>query len=265
MRAPHVLALVLLTAPALAAPILAAPALAAEGRVQQPPEPALRNFSAADKLTLASELLNLPSRDLADNGSSDPAACRAIAETFASGYGIAFLEPNVMTTTARPDELRTVEGQCPALVLDEVTLPRLGKLRARRNFSLYFLARPVAGMAVGVFLGERWCKEGTGARAPCPAPHTAKAFDLNSCKIVATETMPQRIVANGKSNYIQGMLEYRNEYYFANIGDVCESETKGVTGVTMDVTSVEQTGGKPKLQCSLSTVPKSRCAQPAKR
>lgn len=252
MRASHVLAFAL----------LAAPVLAAEGRVQQPPEPALRNFSAAEKLTLASELLNLPSRDLADNGSSDAGACRAIAETFASGYGIAFLEPNVMTTTARPDELRTVEGQCPALVLDEVTLPRLGKVRARRNFSLYFLARPITGMAVGVFSGERWCKEGAGARTPCPAPQTAKAFDLNSCKIVATETMPQRNVANGKANYIQGVLEYRNDYYFANIGDVCETETPGVTGVTMDITSVEQVGGKPKLQCSLSTVPKSRCVAP---
>lgn len=246
----------------LAFALLATPGVAAEGRVQQPPEAALRNFSAAEKLTLASELLNLPSRDLADNGSNDPDACRAIAETFASGYGIAFLEPNVMTTTARPDELRTVEGQCPALVLDVATLPRVGTVRARRNFSLYFLARPIGGMAVGVFQGERWCKEGTRNGVPCPAPQTARAFDLNSCKIVATEIMPARTVANGKANYIQGMLEYRNEYLFANIGDVCETETPGVTGITMDITSVEQIGGKPKLQCSLSTVPKSRCVAP---
>ncbi len=257
MRAPFLFTCTVLACAGL-------PALAADGRVQQPPEPALRNFTAAEKLTLAHEMLDLPSRDLADNGSSDPGACRAMAETFAAGQGIVFLEPDVMTTTARPDELRTVEGQCPAVVLDEVTLPRLGAVRARRNFSLYFLARPVAGMAVGVFSAERWCKEGVGARAPCPAPQTAKAFDINSCKIFATETMPTRQVAGGKSNYVQGVLEYRNDYYFASIGDVCETETKGVTGVTMDVTSVELAGGKPKLRCSLSTVPKSRCA-PAKR
>lgn len=241
---------------------LAGPALAADGRVQQPPEPTLRNFSAAEKLALAHEMLNLPSRDLADNGSSDADACRAMAETFAAGEGIRFLEPDVMTTTARPDELRTVEGQCPGVVLDEVNLPRIGQVRARRNFSLYFLARPVSGMAIGVFQAERWCKESVGARAPCPAPQTAKAFDLNSCKVVTTETMPARTVANGKANYVQGVLEYRNGYYFANIGDVCETAVPGVAGITMDVTSVEQPGGKPKLRCSLSTVPKSRCVPP---
>lgn len=251
---------------ALSLVALAAPALAADGtRMQQPPEAALRNFSAADKLAAVTELLNMPARDLADNGSSDPEACRAMAETFASGYGIAFLEPSVLTTTARPDELRTVEGQCPGLVLDEVTQPRLGSVRARRNFSLYFLARPVSGMAMSVFLGERWCKEGANARVPCPAPQVAKAFDINSCKIVATETMPARSVTAGKSNYTQGVIEYRNEYYFANIGDVCETPVKDVTGVTMDVTSVEQVGGKPKLHCSLSTVPKARCVVAPKR
>ena len=251
MRTPYVLAIVLATTPVFAA-----------DRVAQPPEPALRNFTAAEKLALVNELLSLPSRDLADNGSSDPGACRAMAETFAAGQGIVFLEPDVLTTTARPDELRTVEGQCPALILDEVTLPRLGTVRARRNFSLYFLARPVMGMAVGVFQAERWCKEGVSGRTPCPAPQTAKAFDINSCKIIASETMPARNVANGKSNYFQGVLDYRNDYYFASIGDVCETETKGVTGITMDVTSVEQVGGKPKLQCSLSTIPKSRCTPP---
>ncbi|MBX7200003.1 MAG: hypothetical protein K1X51_11610 [Rhodospirillaceae bacterium] len=252
MRALYVFAMVLASAPALAA----------DGRVQQPPEPALHNLSAAEKLAQAHEWLNLPSRDLADNGSSDADACRAIAETFAAGDGIRFLEPDVMTTTARPDELRTVEGQCRGLVLDEVTLPRLGQLRARRNFSLYFLARPVNGMAMSVFSAERWCKDGVGARAPCTAPQTARAFDLNSCKVVATETMPARNVTNGRSNYVQGVLEYRNDYYFANIGDVCETATPGVTGITMDITSVELAGGKPKLSCSLSTVPKARCVQP---
>lgn len=245
--------------------LLASPVLAADGvKVQQPPEPNLRNFSAAEKLSLVHDMLNLPSRDLADNGSSDADACRAMAETFAAGEGIRFLEPDVMTTTARPDELRTVEGQCPGVTLDEVTLPKIGAVRARRNFSLYFLARPVTGMAAGVFMAERWCKESANSRVPCPAPQTVKAFDLNACKVFATETLPTREVEGGRSNYIQGVLEYRNDYYIANIGDVCETPVKGVTGVTMDVISVEQAGGKPKLSCSLSTVPKARCV-PAKK
>src|SRR3954466_3958997 len=84
--------------------------------VQQPPEPALRNFSADEKLAIVHDILaTVPARDLADNGSSDAAACRAMVETFSAGAGIQFLEPDVLTTTARPDELRTIEGQCPGL------------------------------------------------------------------------------------------------------------------------------------------------------
>lgn len=256
MRTFHILAAALLAA----SPVLAADAV----HVPQPPEPALRNFSAAEKLNIVHDLMKLPAREMADNGSSDLEACRAMAETFLAGQGIQFLEPDVLTTTARPDELRTVQGQCPSVVLDETTLPKIGPVRARRNFGLYFLARPIDRMAVGVFTAERWCKESAGLRTPCPAPQTAKAFDLNSCKVFATDVMPARTVANGKTNYVQGVIEYRNEYYFANIGDVCETATKGVTGYTMDVTSIEQVNGKPKLHCSLSTPAKTRCAPASK-
>ena len=246
---------------------LSLPALADSPPVQQPPEPALRNFSADEKLAIAHDILStVPARDLADNGSSDADACRAMVETFSAGAGIQFLEPDVLTTTARPDELRTIEGQCPGLILDEATVPKIGVVRARRNFSLYFLARPVNGMAMGVFTGERWCKDNAGAKTPCPAPQAVRMFDINSCKIVSTTSFPPRTVSpERKSNYVQGVVEYRNGYYLANVGDVCEpDQAKDVSGYAFDVTSVEQVGGAPKLHCSLSTPAKARCV-PSKK
>ena len=235
--------------------------------IDQPPEAALRNLTAEEKLAIVHDLMSAtPARDLADNDSSDVEACRAIAETFSAGEGIKFLEPNIMTTTARPDELRTIEGQCPALVLDQATLPKAGAVRARRNFSLYFIPKPIAGMAMSVFMGERWCKESAGARTPCAADQTVKAFDINSCKIITTEILPPRsVAADGKSNYIQGLVEYRNDYYIANIGDVCApDQAKNVSGYAFDISAVEQVNGAPKLRCSLSTPAKARCA-PARK
>ena len=249
----------------ICAALLAFPALAAERSIDQPPEPSLRNLTADEKLAVVHDMMSAaPARDLTDNGSSDVEACRAMAETFSAGEGIKFLEPNIMTTTARPDELRTIEGQCPALVLDQTTLPKIGAVRARRNFSLYFLAKPVSGMAMGVFTAERWCKENANARTPCPAPQTVKTFDINSCRIIGTEILPPRTFAtDGKSNYIQGIVEYRNAYYIANVGDVCgPGEAKNVSGYAFDITSVELTNGAPSLRCSLSTPAKARCTPP---
>ena len=234
--------------------------------IDQPPEAALRNLTAEEKLAVVHELMSAtPARDLSDNGSSDVEACRAMAETFSAGEGIKFLEPNILTTTARPDELRTIEGQCPALVLDQATLSKTGVVRARRNFSLYFIPKPIAGMAMSVFTAERWCKDNVGARTPCTADQTVKTFDINSCKIVSTEILPPRsVTADGKSNYIQGVVEYRNDYYIANIGDVCAPDQAKVAGYAFDISAVEQVNGAPKLRCSLSTPAKARCA-PAKK
>ncbi|MHB1204139.1 MAG: hypothetical protein ACYCZX_01115 [Rhodospirillaceae bacterium] len=250
----------------LAALIGALPAsLGAQERppIFQPPEPALHNLTADEKLAAVQDIMSwVPVRELADDGSTDDKACRAMAEDIAAGGNVKFLEPDALGATARPDDLRTIEGQCPALILDETTVPKIGRTRATRNFSIYVLQRPINGIAASVFYAERWCAERAKAGAPCPAPGTVKAFDLNSCTIFNTETLPPRVANTAQpSSYVQGVMEYLGEYYIANVGDACPlDQAKKLKKYTFEISSVQPGADKsPKVRCRLSANANVRC------
>jgi hypothetical protein len=229
----------------------------------QPPEAGLHNFTADEKLTALQDIMAwVPVRELADDGSTDDTACRAMAEDIAAGGNVKFLTPDAMGVTARPDDMRTIEGQCPALTLDETTLPKIGRTRATRNFSIYILQRPIDGVAASVFYAERWCADRAKMGAPCPAPQTVKAFDLNSCKIFNTETLPPRVTQAGPpSSYVQGVMEYRGEYYIANVGDACPlDQAKKLKKYTFELSSIRPGADKSaKFRCRLSANANLRC------
>ena len=231
--------------------------------LMQPPEPGLRNFTADEKLAAVQDIMSwVPVRELADQGSTDDVRCRAMAEDIAAGGNIRFLEPDAMGVTARPDDLRTIEAQCPALILDETTLPKAGHTRATRNFSIYVLQRPINGVAASVFTAERWCADRTKMGAPCPAPQPVKSFDLNSCTIFNTETLPPRAPQPARpSSYVQGVVEYRGEYYVANVGDACPlDEAKKLRKYAFELSSVQPGADHAsKFRCRLSANANLRC------
>jgi hypothetical protein len=229
----------------------------------QPPEPGLHNLTADEKLTALQDIMAwVPVRELTDEGSTDETACRAMAEDIAAGGNVKFLEPDAMGVTARPDDMRTIEGQCPPLILDETTLPKIGHTRATRNFSIYVLQRPIDGVAASVFTAERWCTDRAKAGAPCPAPQTVKAFDLNSCTIINTETLPPRVSQPGPaSSYVQGVMEYRGQYYIANVGDACPlDQAKKLKKYAFQISSVQPGADHTaKFRCRLSANANVRC------
>ena len=230
----------------------------------QPPESGLHNLTADEKLAAVQDIMSwVPVRELDNQGSSDETACRAMAEDIAAGGNVKFLEPDAMGITARPDDIRTIQGQCPALTLDETTVPKIGRTRATRNFSIYVLQRPIGGIAASVFYAERWCADRAKTGAPCPAPQTVKAFDLNSCAIINTETLPPRQASAQPSSYVQGVIEYRGDYYITNVGDACPyDQSKALKKYVFEISSVQPgSDHTPKFRCRLSANANLRCPQ----
>ena len=231
--------------------------------LSQPPEDLLHNYTATEKLAAVRDMLSWGSvTDLKNYSSSDEAHCRGMASDIAAGRDAKFLEPVAIGAVDKPAALLAIEQMCPMLNLDQQNSYRtIGNVYATRNFSLYELKPGSTGQKLLAFYAERWCDGNETANDACPIAHFMKVFDPAMCRFSASASFPSRMDTPpaGATTYVQGIVEYKGEEYFANVGTDCShASARLAERYEFQMVSIKRDGGRlngPELRCRLTHGP----------